>query len=92
LTGPRYSTGYISLFNIIGFVETHIQKKYADRVKATYEYMLATMITRHISKKKPTITERITICPWSTVHHQMGKLTPQKQLILGFEAGHKKKG
>jgi hypothetical protein len=22
----------------------------------------------------------------------MGKLTPQKQLILGFEAGHKKKG
>ncbi|MGO4819337.1 M14 family metallopeptidase [Flavobacterium sp. W22_SRS_FP1] len=41
---PRYSTGYTSLFNTIGFVvETHMLKKYADRVKATYEFMLATM-------------------------------------------------
>lgn len=37
---PRYATGYTSLFNTIGFVvETHMLKKYADRVKVTYEYM-----------------------------------------------------
>jgi hypothetical protein len=37
---PRFATGYISLFNTIGFVvETHMLKKYADRVKVTYEYM-----------------------------------------------------
>ena len=37
---PRYTTGYTSLFNTIGFVvETHMLKKYADRVKVTYEYM-----------------------------------------------------
>lgn len=39
---PRYATGYTSLFNTIGFVvETHMLKKYADRVKVTYEYMVA---------------------------------------------------
>jgi hypothetical protein len=37
---PRFATGYTSLFNTIGFVvETHMLKKYADRVKVTYEYM-----------------------------------------------------
>jgi hypothetical protein len=35
---PRYSTGYF-LFNTIDLLlKTH--EKYADRVKATYEYML----------------------------------------------------
>jgi hypothetical protein len=37
---PRFATGYTSLFNTIGFVvETHMLKKYAPRVKATYEFM-----------------------------------------------------
>jgi len=37
---PRYATGYTSLFNTIGFVvETHMLKKYAERVKVTYEFM-----------------------------------------------------
>ncbi|SHF73497.1 Zinc carboxypeptidase [Flavobacterium segetis] len=37
---PRYATGYTSLFNTIGFVvETHMLKKYAERVRVTYEYM-----------------------------------------------------
>jgi hypothetical protein len=41
---PRYATGYTSLFNTIGFVvETHMLKKYADRVKVTYEYMKSTI-------------------------------------------------
>ena len=36
----RYTTGYSSLFNSIGFVvETHMLKKYSDRVKVTYEFM-----------------------------------------------------
>jgi hypothetical protein len=40
-----YSTGYTSLFNTIGFVvETHMLKKYADRVKATYDYMAPQLI------------------------------------------------
>jgi len=41
---PRYSTGFASLFNTIGFVvETHMLKKYSERVKATYDFMLSTI-------------------------------------------------
>ena len=41
---PRYSTGYTSLFNTIGFVvETHMLKKYNERVKVTYDFMLSTI-------------------------------------------------
>lgn len=39
---PRYTTGYTSLFNVIGYVvETHMWKDYDKRVKATYEFMLS---------------------------------------------------
>lgn len=41
---PRFSTGYASMFNTLGtMVETHMLKKYTDRVKVTYEYMLSTL-------------------------------------------------
>ncbi|MGX7668504.1 M14 family metallopeptidase [Flavobacterium pedocola] len=41
---PRFSTGYASMFNTLGaMVETHMLKKYSERVKVTYEYMLSTL-------------------------------------------------
>jgi hypothetical protein len=50
---PRYTTGYTSLFNTIGFVvETHMLKKYAERVKATYEYMVTTIDFMDLNYKK----------------------------------------
>ncbi|CAN1522573.1 M14-like domain containing protein [Flavobacteriaceae bacterium] len=50
---PRYTTGYTSLFNTIGFVvETHMLKKYDERVKATYEYMNSTINFIDINYKK----------------------------------------
>lgn len=40
LDGPRYSTGYTSLFNTLGLmVETHMLKPYKDRVMGTYALM-----------------------------------------------------
>jgi hypothetical protein len=46
----------------------------------------------HISKnKKPTITERITICPWSTVHHKWEIDTNNSFLILGLRQDIKKR-
>jgi zinc carboxypeptidase len=37
---PRYSTGYVALFNTLGMmVETHMLKPYKDRVEGTYEIM-----------------------------------------------------
>jgi hypothetical protein len=39
---PRYSSGYTSLFQTIGFVpETHMLKPYKDRVKSTYDLMVS---------------------------------------------------
>jgi len=41
---PRYSTGYASLFNTIGFVsETHMLKTHEQRVWATYEFLISTL-------------------------------------------------
>ena len=44
LDSPRYSTGYTSLFNTLGFmVETHMLKPYRQRVEGTYEIMISTL-------------------------------------------------
>lgn len=39
---PRYSSGYVSLYQTIGFVpETHMLKPFAERVRSTYDLMQA---------------------------------------------------
>ncbi|MEL6974367.1 MAG: M14 family metallopeptidase [Bacteroidota bacterium] len=44
LDNPRYSTGYTTLWNTLGFmVETHMLKPYAQRVEGTYEIMLSVL-------------------------------------------------
>lgn len=54
---PRYTTGYTSLFNSIGFVvETHMLKNYPSRVKATYEFMVSTM--NYVDKNYTTIKNK----------------------------------
>lgn len=41
---PRYSTGYTTLFNTLGFmVETHMLKPYKQRVEGTYELMITAL-------------------------------------------------
>ena len=43
-SGPRFSTGYVALRNRAALlVETHMLKPYATRVKATYDFVLATL-------------------------------------------------
>jgi hypothetical protein len=40
MESPRYSSGYASLFNCIGFIsESHMLKTHAERVYATYEFL-----------------------------------------------------
>ena len=40
MDSPRYSSGYTTLFNTIGFVtETHMLKPFDQRVKATYAFL-----------------------------------------------------
>lgn len=93
---PRYSTGYTSLFNTIGFVvETHMLKKYADRVKATYEYMIATMDYTDANFKKIKelrLQNELQYAPKKSYTIKWAidttKVTPFS--FLGYEAGHKK--
>jgi hypothetical protein len=48
LETPRYSTGFTTLFNTIGYVaEAHMLKPFPQRVQATYDLMLA--MTRKLS-------------------------------------------
>jgi len=44
LETPRYSTGYTTLFNTIGFVTEALKyKPYKDRVEHTYEFLMTTL-------------------------------------------------
>ncbi len=48
LETPRYSTGYTTLFNSIGFtLETHMLKPFAQRVAATYGFLQSTLTVMH---------------------------------------------
>lgn len=50
---PRYSTGYSTLFNAIGFVsETHMLKSFKDRVRVTYEFMVSTIKIAEANRDK----------------------------------------
>lgn len=50
---PRYSTGYSTLFNAIGFVpETHMLKPFKDRVRVTYEFMASTIKIAEANRDK----------------------------------------
>src|SRR5690606_20897605 len=43
-SGARYSTGYVALRNRAAvLVETHMLKPYATRVRATYDFVVATL-------------------------------------------------
>ena len=93
---PRFATGYTSLFNTIGFVvETHMLKKYAARVKATYDFMTETIAYTELNFKK---IKQLRI--ENEQQYAAGKTYPVKWVIdstkvsqlsfLGYEGSYKK--
>lgn len=55
---PRYSTGYTTLFNTIGFMsETHMLKPYKQRVSSTYD-LIATIINQSGTHATEILQER----------------------------------
>ncbi len=93
---PRYTTGYTSLFNTIGFVvETHMLKKYAERVKMTYEYMKTTMDFtdanyQKIKELRVKNLEQYQPKKSYTLKWEMDSTKATKFTFLGYEAGYKK--
>ena len=93
---PRYSTGYTSLFNTLGYVvETHMLKKYAVRVKATYEFMLSTINfidQNHLKIKQLRLENQKQYHPNEkySLLWEIDTVKKNQFSFLGFEAAYKK--
>ena len=93
---PRYATGYTSLFNTIGFVvETHMLKKYAERVKVTYEYMRSAIEytdTNYAKIKQLRLKNEEQYKPQKsyTIKWEIDTTKAIPFLFLGYEGSYKK--
>ncbi|MEM0543552.1 hypothetical protein WFZ85_13090 [Flavobacterium sp. j3] len=93
---PRYATGYTSLFNCLGYVvETHMLKNYNDRVKVTYDFMVAAIETtaiKAISIKAKQLENEIQFQAGKRYTIQWKIDTTQVTPIsfLGYEGNYKK--
>lgn len=93
---PRYSTGYASLFHTIGYMpETHMLKKYEDRVKVTYEFMLETILhtdANYLKIKDLRNKNQFQFKPKSlyTLQWKIDSTKVDQIEFLGFESGYKK--
>ncbi len=93
---PRYSTGYASLFHTMGYMpETHMLKKYEDRVKVTYEFMVETLQFTDVNfqKIKTLKADNPKIFSSGKSYPLQWKIdsTKVEQIeFLGFESGYKK--
>ncbi|PKP17769.1 MAG: hypothetical protein CVU07_03415 [Bacteroidetes bacterium HGW-Bacteroidetes-23] len=93
---PRYSTGYASLFHTIGYMpETHMLKKYEDRVKVTYEFMLETIAhtdANYLKIKDLRTKNQLQFKPKSlyTLQWKTDSTKVEQIEFLGFESGYKK--
>ncbi len=93
---PRYSSGYVALFNTISFMpETHMLKPYKQRVQSTYDLLL-TVVQQAGIHAKELLAERKKAME-NTVFQKSfplnWKLDTTHFTIIpfkGFEAGYKK--
>lgn len=93
---PRYSTGYVSLFNTIGFMsETHMLKTHADRVRAQYQFLVSLLKAANLDYEKIR-TNKITADENTynkqnyVIRWQLDTNNYSKFLFKGYEAKYKK--
>jgi hypothetical protein len=93
---PRYSSGYAALFQTISFMpETHMLKKYSDRVHATYTLMQtiialtgkysAEILQEQATTRRSMIEQKNMPLSWKLDSLRYDSIT-----FNGFEAGYKK--
>ncbi|MDQ0969014.1 hypothetical protein QFZ20_004417 [Flavobacterium sp. W4I14] len=92
---PRYSTGYTTLHNTIGFMpETHMLKSYDLRVDATYK-LLQTYIrvvardAKVIGENKRKADEFVAVQKEFPLEWKLNKTEVNDLTFKGFEAGQK---
>lgn len=93
---PRYTTGYTSLCDMIGYVvETHMWKDYAKRVKSTYDFMVSAIHfaenhTSEIKKVKEANHKEFLEAKTYPVQWVIDSSSIVKKTFLGYQAGYKK--
>jgi hypothetical protein len=96
MDSPRYSTGYASLFNAIGFMpELHMLKNYEDRVKAAYEFMKVSLQytdENYLKIKRLRKENEANFQPNTnyTIAWEIDSIKRIKIPFLGYEAAYKK--
>ncbi|TCD29570.1 hypothetical protein EZ456_00715 [Pedobacter psychrodurus] len=92
---PRYSTGYTTLHNTIGFMpETHMLKSYDLRVNATYKLLLTYIElverdARIIGENKRKADEFVAAQKEFPLEWKLNKTEVNDLTFKGFEAGQK---
>ncbi|MBB4109689.1 M14 family metallopeptidase [Pedobacter zeae] len=92
---PRYSTGYTTLHNTIGFMpETHMLKSYDLRVDATYKLLdsyirLVERDAKVIGENKHKADEAIAVQKEFPLEWKLNKAEVNDLTFKGFEAGQK---
>jgi hypothetical protein len=98
LEGPRYSTGYASLWNSFAFMpESHMLKPYDQRVTATYTLMdcfirFASAHHDEIKRLRKETFEEQKIAAGFPVQWELDKSIYKEITFKGFEAGKKASG
>lgn len=93
---PRYTTGYTSLFNTIGFVvETHMLKAYSKRVKVTYDFMASNLNYcdlnfENIKTKRNQNLQNVFESEKYSIKWQIDSSKVTKIPFLGYEGSYKK--
>ncbi len=93
--GPRFASGFTSLFQIYGFVsETHMLKPFKQRVAATYALMLSMIKTTAENAadiQRTRMQDRLAIQNASSlaIEWQADTTRPSTITFKGYEAGYK---
>ena len=95
IESPRYSTGYTTLHNTIGFMpETHMLKSYDLRVDATYKLLQAYVHiverdAKIIGENKQKADEFVAAQKEFPLDWKLDRTTVNELTFKGFEAGQK---
>lgn len=93
---PRYTTGYTSLFNMIGYVvETHMLKEYSKRVGATYQFMESLLRFVDNNAQQIKLIRKRNLQQYSVgdkypVQWKLDSTKVEKMNFLGYEGSYKK--
>ena len=92
---PRYSTGYVSLFNVSGYTsEAHMLKTFKERVEATYALLLGGLKTMNrdqvqIKRTRKNADEEVKTQEEFTIRWKLNKGVERKLMFKGYAAKYK---